>query len=102
VLTDETFGAVVRGSDKPVLVEFGATWCAPCRMIEPVLEEIASEHAESLAVAKIDIDASPRTSRDAGVMGAPTLHLYRDGALVAQTVGARPKSQLIAWLTPHL
>lgn len=101
LLTDDTFAAGVRG-DKPVLVEFGAVWCGPCRMLEPVLEEIAVERAASLVVRKIDMDENARTMRDLGVMAAPTLHLYRDGKLVAQSIGAKPKMHLLAWLDQAL
>lgn len=98
-LTDDEFtGAVTSGN---VLVEFGAAWCGPCRMLEPVLDEIDRER-DDLTVVKVDMDASPRTARDQGIMSAPTLQLYRDGQLVAQAVGARPKIHLIAWLEPHL
>ncbi len=98
-LTDETFAEGTR--QKTVLVEFTASWCPPCRMIEPVLAELDRE-LDQVAFAKIDTDANPRTARDLGVMGMPTLQLYRDGELVAQIVGARPKQQLLAWLEPHL
>jgi thioredoxin 1 len=98
-LTDRTFTEEVR--EGTVLVEFTASWCPPCRMIEPVLKEIDAE-LPGLTVAQIDTDANPTTARDLGVMGMPTLHLYRDGELVAQLVGARPKMQLMAWLEPHL
>ncbi|PRY43611.1 thioredoxin family protein [Umezawaea tangerina] len=99
-LTDDTFTeAVSRGT---VLVEFGADWCGPCRMVEPVLEQIAAEMPDALTVAKVDLDASPRTARDLRVMSAPTLQLYKDGVLVAQLVGAKPKIHLLAWLEPHL
>jgi len=98
-LTDDEFtGAVAAGN---VLVEFGAAWCGPCRMLEPVLDEIDRERGD-LAVVKVDMDASPRTARDQRIMSAPTLQLYKDGQLVAQTVGARPKIHLMAWLEPHL
>lgn len=99
-LTDETFADAV--GEGTVLVEFSAVWCGPCRMVEPVLEQIAVEQGDALTVAKLDIDANPRTARDLAVMAAPTLHLYKDGALVAQAVGAKPKAHLMAWLEPHL
>ena len=99
-LTDETFADAVGGGT--VLVEFSAVWCGPCRMIEPVLEQIAEERGDALTVAKLDIDANPRTARDLSVMAAPTLHLYKNGELVAQMVGAKPKTHLVAWLEPHL
>lgn len=98
-LTDDEFTeAVSRGK---VLVEFRADWCGPCRMLEPVLAEIDRER-DDLTVVKVDTDASPRTARDQRIMSAPTLQLYRDGELVAQTVGARSKVHLSAWLEPHL
>ncbi|GAA0237379.1 thioredoxin [Saccharothrix mutabilis subsp. mutabilis] len=98
-LTDETFAEAITGD--AVLVEFTAAWCPPCRMIEPVLAELDAE-LESVSFAKIDTDAHPRTARDLGIMGMPTLQLYRGGELVAQLVGARPKAQLLKWLEPHL
>ncbi|MBB5954910.1 thioredoxin 1 [Saccharothrix tamanrassetensis] len=98
-LTDDTFTEETR--EGAVLVEFTASWCPPCRMIEPVLAELDRELG-SVRFAKIDTDANPRTARDLGVMGMPTLQLYQDGTLVAQIVGARPKQQLLAWLEPHL
>lgn len=98
-LTDETFTeAVATGT---VLVEFRADWCPPCRMLEPVLAEIDRER-DDLVVAELDTDHNPRTARDQRIMSAPTLQLYKDGQLVAETVGARPKVQLMAWLEPHL
>ncbi|MEU5691278.1 thioredoxin family protein [Actinosynnema sp. NPDC020468] len=99
-LTDETFREGVRDGGT-VLVEFWATWCPPCRMIEPVLEEIDRE-VDGLTVYKIDTDANPLTTRDQRVMANPTLQVWRDGELVAEAVGARPKAQLLAWLEPHL
>jgi thioredoxin 1 len=101
-LTDEDFAEAVRTSATPLLVEFSAVWCGPCRMIEPALEEIAAERAGSLDVVKIDIDRSPRAARDTAVMSAPTLVLYRDGEAVARTVGARPKAQLLALIDDAL
>lgn len=98
-LTDDDFTEATRTGT--VLVEFGADWCGPCRMLEPVLDELDRER-DDLTVVKVDTDASPRTARDQRIMSAPTLQLYRDGELVAQTVGARPKIHLMAWLEPHL
>jgi thioredoxin 1 len=98
-LTDETFREGVR--EGAVLVEFTAAWCPPCRMIEPVLHEIDRD-LPKLTVARVDTDANPLTARELGVMGLPTLQLYRDGELVGQVVGARPKGQLLSWLEPHL
>ncbi len=101
-VTDETFASLVLASDKPVLVDYWATWCGPCRMLAPVLEEIAAEHAERLTVAKVDIQASPVTARDQRVMAVPTIILYRDGEQVAVSVGAHPKARLLAMLESHL
>jgi thioredoxin 1 len=101
-VTDDTFDALVRCAERPVLLEFTASWCPPCRMIEPVLREIAAELAGRLVVAQLDVDAHPRTARDAGVLGMPTLSLYVGGAVVAQVVGAKPKAALLRAVEPHL
>lgn len=94
-VTDQTFSDDVLGSDKPVLVDFWATWCGPCKMVAPVLEEIASEHGEKLTVAKLDIDANPSTPRDYQVMSIPTMILFSGGEPVKQIVGAKPKASLL-------
>jgi thioredoxin 1 len=101
-LTDETFTAYLAAADRPVLVEFWATWCPPCRMVAPVLEEIAAEYAADLEVVKVDVDACPVTARDQRVMGMPTMNLYRNGELIHSITGARPKHMLLRELTPHL
>ncbi|KAA2264676.1 thioredoxin [Solihabitans fulvus] len=101
-VTDATFADAVVGGDGPVLAYFWATWCPPCKMIAPVLEELAAELAGRLTIAKIDIDENPATARDCGVMAAPTLQLFRDGEAVQIIVGARSKSALLSWLEPHL
>jgi thioredoxin 1 len=95
VVTDATFEQEVLKSDTPVLVDFWATWCPPCKMIAPVLEEIAAEYAGKLTIAKLDIDESPITPTKYGVMGAPTLNLYVKGEVVTQILGAKPKRQLL-------
>jgi thioredoxin 1 len=101
-VTDQTFSDDVLGSDKPVLVDFWATWCGPCKMVAPVLEEIASEHGEKLTVAKLDIDANPSTPRDYQVMSIPTMILFSGGQPVKQIVGAKPKAALLADLADFL
>jgi thioredoxin len=101
-VTDDTFDELVLRADRPVLLEFTASWCPPCRMIEPVLRDIAAELADRLVVAQLDVDANPRAARDAGVLGMPTLNLYRDGRVVAQVTGARSKSALLGAFEPHL
>jgi thioredoxin 1 len=101
-VTDETFERDVLRSEKPVLLEFWAEWCPPCKMIAPILEEIAAERADSLTVAKIDTDTNPETVRNCGVMANPTLSFYRNGELVGSVVGARTKSKLLAELDAAL
>ncbi len=94
-VTDATFDALVLGAERPVLLEFTASWCPPCRMIEPVLREIAAEQHGRLIVGQLDVDAHPSAARAAGVLGMPTLSLYVDGRVVAQVVGAKPKAALM-------
>jgi thioredoxin 1 len=101
-VTDETFAVDVLGHGTPVLVEFWATWCPPCRMIAPVLAEIAAERLGSLAVRKINSDENPEATRKYQVMSLPTMLLFRDGELVGKFVGARPKARLIAELDASL
>jgi thioredoxin 1 len=101
-LTDATFDALVLQADRPVLVDFTADWCPPCRMIKPVLREIAAEQADRLIVAELDVDMNPMTMRAAGVMGMPTLTLYVGGRPVTQVVGARPKAALMRVLEEYL
>jgi thioredoxin 1 len=101
--TDATFDELVLRAGRPVLLEFfTASWCPPCRMIEPVLRAIAAELADRLVVAQLDVDANPRAAAAAGVLGMPTLNLYRDGQVVAQVMGARSKAALLAAFEPHL
>ncbi|MDQ3886363.1 MAG: thioredoxin [Actinomycetota bacterium] len=101
-VTDQTFRNEVLGSDKPVLVDFWATWCGPCRMVAPVLEEIASEHRAKLNVVKLDIDANPNTARDYKILSIPTMILFSGGKPVKQIVGAKPKAALLNDLADYL
>jgi thioredoxin 1 len=101
-VTDATFTDEVLMSEKPVLVDFWATWCGPCKMVAPVLEEIASENGEKLTIAKIDIDENPNTPRDYAVMSIPTLILFKGGKPVQKIVGAKPKAALLSDLADVL
>ncbi|WP_424536732.1 thioredoxin [Sphaerisporangium viridialbum] len=100
-LTDQNFDEQVLASGKPVLVDFWTEWCPPCRMIAPILEEIATEYGERLTVAKLNADDFPEIAARYGVMGFPTLNLYRDGEVVRQVIGAKPKRLLLAELDGH-
>jgi thioredoxin 1 len=101
-VTDETFAELVLRNDKPVLVDFWATWCGPCRMIAPVLREIAAERSGELTIAKLNYDENPRTGAGYGVMGLPTMLLFRGGQPIRSIVGARPKARLLAELDDAL
>ncbi|PXY31660.1 thioredoxin [Prauserella muralis] len=101
-VTDQSFADEVLTSDKPVLVDFWATWCGPCKMVAPVLEEIATEHKDKIKIGKLDIDENPNTARDYQVMSIPTLILFQGGKPVKQIVGAKPKAALLSDLSDVL
>jgi thioredoxin 1 len=101
-VTDATFAQDVLNSEKTVVVDFWATWCGPCKMVSPVLDEIAGENAEKITVAKLDIDANPSTARDYQVMSIPTMIVFQDGKPVKQIVGAKPKAALLNDLADYL
>ena len=101
-VTDASFANDVLQSDKTVLVDFWAEWCGPCRMVAPVLEEIASENSDKLIVAKLNVDENPQTAADYGVVSIPTLNVYKGGEVVKQIVGAKPKQALLKDLAEFL
>ncbi len=100
--TDETFETDVLKASGPVLVDFWAEWCGPCKMIGPALEEIGAEYAGKMTVVKVNIDENPQTPNNYGVRGIPTLIMFKDGKPAATKVGAAPKSQLKEWVASSL
>ncbi len=100
--SDATFEADVINNEKPVLLDFWAEWCGPCKMIGPLLEEVAVSRADNLAVVKLNVDENPNTAQKFGIRSIPTLILFKDGAVQAQKMGAMPKSQLDEFLDTNL
>ncbi len=101
-VTDATFTADVLQSDKPVLVDFWAEWCNPCKLVAPVLEEIANEHADKLNIVKLNIDENPETARAYQIMSIPTMSVFQGGQIVKNIVGAKPKAALLRDLEAYL
>jgi thioredoxin 1 len=98
-VSDESFEADVLKAGKPVLVDFWAEWCGPCKQIAPALEQIAEELADQVTVAKLNIEESPNTPTRYGVRGIPTMMLFKDGQMTSMKVGAMPKAKIVEWLT---
>jgi thioredoxin 1 len=101
-VTDDSFESDVLKSDQPVLIDYWAEWCGPCKMIAPVLDEIAEEYAGKLKVAKLNIDDNPNTPPRYGIRGIPTLMLFKDGEVEATKVGAVSKAQLVAFIDSNM
>jgi thioredoxin 1 len=102
VVSDQNFETEVIKSDTPVLVDFWAAWCGPCRMVAPVLEEIANEQGEKVKIVKLDVDANPITAGRFGVRSIPTMILFKNGREADRVVGYRPKDQILKQIQPHL
>ena len=102
ILTQDNFATEVLKASSPVLVDFWAEWCGPCKMIAPILDEIAAEYKDRLQIAKLNIDENPNTPPKYGIRGIPTLILFKNGTVEAQKVGALSKSQLATFLDQHL
>ena len=98
-VTDATFDAEVRQSDIPVVVDFWAEWCGPCKQIGPALEELSVEYAGRVKIAKVNVDENPGTAAQMGIRGIPALFLFKDGQVVSNKVGAVPKSALHSWIS---
>ncbi len=94
-VTDADFAIEVLKSDKPVLVDFWAEWCGPCRMVSPILEEISKEHGDKIDIVKMNIDENPKVPQQYGIMQIPTMNIYKDGEVVKQIMGAKPKAALL-------
>ncbi len=101
-VSDASFEADVLKSDKPVLVDFWAEWCGPCKMIAPILDEVSKDYSDKVQIAKINVDENTGVPAKFGIRGIPTLILFKNGAVAAQKVGALSKSQLTAFLDSHL
>ena len=102
VVTDQTFDSDVLMSDKPVVVEFWAEWCGPCRMVSPILEELSNEHGDKVSFVKLNVDENPQVAASYRITSIPTLNVYSGGQVVKQIIGAKPKSAIINDLRDYL
>jgi len=101
-VTDADFETEVVKNSKPVLVDFWAEWCGPCRMVAPILEEIAKDHGDKLEIVKLNVDENPKTPGGLGIVGIPALYVYKDGEVVKQIIGAKPKGALLRELAEFI
>ena len=101
IVTDASFADDVLMSDKPVVVDFWAEWCGPCKMVAPILEEIAAEN-DGITIAKLNVDENPQTAASYGITSLPTMNIYQGGQVVKTIIGAKPKAALLADLAPYL
>ena len=101
-LSEDTFDKTINESTKPVLVDFWAEWCGPCKMVAPILEEIAQEYGDKIIIAKLNVEQNPSIAPKFGIRGIPTLLIFKNGEVVATQVGALSKAQLKAFIDPQL
>ena len=102
ILTDATFDEVIGSAEKPILVDFWAEWCGPCKMIAPILEEFSVEQADKFTIGKLDVDVNVATATRYSVMSIPTLLLFKDGQVIARLVGVKPKGALLQEISRNL
>ncbi len=101
-VTDATFADEVLASEKPIMVDFWATWCGPCRAVSPILDKIAEEHADKISIVKLDVDDNPETAMKYGITSIPAMYVFKNGEVVKRVIGAKPKPALEADLAEFL